>query len=699
MADGNGGLDTQAISVTVTDGNDTPVITSDGGGATATVNAQENQTTVTTVTATDADVPADTLTYTIVGGADAGLFTLNPGSGVLTFTAAPDYEAPTDANGDGIYEVTVQVADGNGGFDTQAISVTVTNTNEVPVITSDGGGATAGVNAQENQTSVTTVTATDVDVPADTLTYTIVGGADAGLFTLNPGSGVLTFTAAPDFETPTDANTDGVYEVTVQVADGNGGLDTQAISVTVTDGNDTPVITSDGGGATATVNAQENQTTVTTVTATDADVPADTLTYTIVGGADAGLFTLNPGSGVLTFTAAPDYEAPTDANGDGIYEVTVQVADGNGGFDTQAISVTVTNTNEVPVITSDGGGATATVNAQENQTSVTTVTATDADVPADTLTYTIVGGADAGLFTLNPGSGVLTFTAAPDYEAPTDANGDGIYEVTVQVADGNGGFATQAISVTVTDQLEGSPPAPPPSPDPTPDPSPDPPPPDPTPDPAPDPQPDPPSPPPPGPGPTSTVGGTWGLEGSLGRQLEDLQKSQRDFSLGNVLNLPPMFLQKNWLSTSGQIRSLAPPGVDILSPRLSPEFFRQLGVFSKNVQELSDPDTSGWEFNVSSIKGTGIALSAGLVAWLLRGGTLLTTFLASMPAWKNFDPIPILDMNKKDQERWNQHLQKASTIEAREHEGLSQILHPSSSDSSIEETARSKRESRFAHLR
>ncbi len=638
----------------------------------------------------DTDVDGDPLTAILVTDVSNGTLVLNA-DGTFTYTPDPNFS--------GVDSFTYKANDGTADSNTVTVTLNVTPVNDAPVITSDGGGATAGVNAQENQTSVTTVVATDADVPVDTLTYTIMGGVDAGLFTLNPSSGVLTFNAAPDFETPTDANGDGIYEVTVQVADGNGGFDTQAISVTVTNTNELPVITSDGGGATATVNAQENQTSVTTVVATDADVPVDPLTYTIIGGADAGLFTLNPGSGVLTFTAAPDYETPTDANGDGIYEVTVQVADGNGGFDTQAISVTVMNTNELPVITSDGGGATATVNAQENQTSVTTVVATDADVPVDPLTYTIIGGADAGLFTLNPGSGVLTFNAAPDFETPTDANGDGIYEVTVQVADGNGGFATQAISVTVTDQLEGSPPAPPPSPDPTPDPSPDPPPPDPTPDPAPEPEPDPPSPPPPGPGPTSTVGGTWGLEGSLGRQLEDPQKSQRDFSLGNVLNLPPMFSQKNWLSTSDQIRSLAPLGVDILSPRLSPEFFRQLGVFSENVQESIDPENTGWEFNVSSIKGTGIALSAGMVAWLLRGGTLLSTFLASMPAWKNFDPIPILDMNKKDQERWNQHLQESSTLEAREHQGLSQILHSSPSDSASEESPRSKRESRFTHLR
>ena len=67
-------------------------------------------------------------------------------------------------------------------------------------------------------------------MPADTLTFSITGGADAALCSrVNATTGVLTFNTAPDFETPTDANTDGVYEVTVQVADGNGGLDTPSL--------------------------------------------------------------------------------------------------------------------------------------------------------------------------------------------------------------------------------------------------------------------------------------------------------------------------------------------------------------------------------------------------------------------------------------------------------------------------------------
>ena len=104
------------------------------------------------------------------------------------------------------------------------------------------------------------------------------------------------------------------------------------------------------------VNVAENTTAVTTVTATDADAGA-TLTYSIIGGADAAMFTIDGTTGALTFITAPDFETPTDAGGNNVYDVTVQVSDGTL-TDTQAIAVTVTNVNDdAPAITSDGGGA------------------------------------------------------------------------------------------------------------------------------------------------------------------------------------------------------------------------------------------------------------------------------------------------------------------------------------------------------
>ncbi len=236
---------------------------------------------------------------------------------------------------------------------TESASITVTSVNDAPLITSDGGGPTANLNVAENSSAVTTVTATDVDLPAQTLTYSIIGGADAGLFNIDPNTGVLTFNSAPDFEAPADAGGDNIYNVVVQVSDGNGGNDSQAITVTVTPVNDNlPVITSNGGGPTAMINVNENTSAVTIVTATDADLPGQTLTYSILGGADAAQFQIDANTGVLSFIVPPDFENPLDAGGDNVYNVIVQVNDNNGGTATQAIVVTVVNANERPQGTS-----------------------------------------------------------------------------------------------------------------------------------------------------------------------------------------------------------------------------------------------------------------------------------------------------------------------------------------------------------
>src|SRR5262245_2479540 len=424
--------DTQDIAVTVGNVNDnTPVITSNGGCSTAAVNVAPNGTAVTTVTAADADAGA-TLSYSIVGGADAARFTINATTGALSLVSAPDAESPADAGGNNVYDVQVQVSDGTN-TDTQAIAVTVSNVNDnTPVITSNGGGATATINVAENTTAVTTVAATDADAGA-TLTYSIAGGADAARFTINSTTGVLSFVSAPDAESPADAGANNVYDVLVQVSDG-ANSDTQAIAVTVGNVNDNaPVITSNGGGATAAINVAENTTAVTTVAATDADAGA-TLSYSIVGGADAARFTINATTGMLSFVSAPDAEAPGDAGANNVYDVQVQVSDGTN-TDTQAIAVTVGNVNDnAPAISSNGGGATAAINIAENTTAVTTVAATDADAGA-TLTYSIIGGADAAKFTINATTGVLSFVSAPNAEAPTDAGANNVYDVQVQVSD------------------------------------------------------------------------------------------------------------------------------------------------------------------------------------------------------------------------------------------------------------------------
>lgn len=99
-----------------------------------------------------------------------------------------------------------------------------------------------------------------------------------------------------------------------------------------------------------------------------------------------------------------------------------------------------------PAITSS-----ATFSVSEGATAVATLTADEA-VSA----WAISGGADAALFTLHPTTGALAFAAAPDFEAPADADGNNIYVVQVTATDAaSNTSAPFAISVTVTDVAEG----------------------------------------------------------------------------------------------------------------------------------------------------------------------------------------------------------------------------------------------------
>ena len=91
----------------------------------------------------------------------------------------------------------------------------------------------------------------------------------------------------------------------------------------------------------------------------------------------------------------------------------------------------------------------------ENQTTVTTVEAIDPD--GDAVSYAITGGADQERFQIGPTSGVLSFTTAPDFENPADADGDNQYVVIVTATGGTGDRALmvdRTIYVTVNDAAE-----------------------------------------------------------------------------------------------------------------------------------------------------------------------------------------------------------------------------------------------------
>ena len=125
----------------------------------------------------------------------------------------------------GLFTVASCGGGGGGGSDAGG---GYTNTNGAPTITN----TTTSFSVVENQTSAFTITATDPD--QDSITYSLTGD-DEALFSVST-SGVVTFKTAPDFEAPSDADTNNIYQITGRVSDGSLNA-TKSFTVTVT--NDT----------------------------------------------------------------------------------------------------------------------------------------------------------------------------------------------------------------------------------------------------------------------------------------------------------------------------------------------------------------------------------------------------------------------------------------------------------------------------
>ena len=98
-------------------------------------------------------------------------------------------------------------------------------------------------NPAENQTAVGTVAASDNDTGDNITGYEITGGTDQSFFSIGSDSGVLTFNDAPNFEAPSDADSNGGYVVEVQATSGTADREltrTQTITVTVMDADEQP---------------------------------------------------------------------------------------------------------------------------------------------------------------------------------------------------------------------------------------------------------------------------------------------------------------------------------------------------------------------------------------------------------------------------------------------------------------------------
>jgi len=394
---------TNSFNVSVSEGNSPPSLTPISDKTII-----ELTTLLVTNIATDADLPAQKLSFTLVNPPTGA--SINRTNGIFSWT-------PTETQGPGTYTVVVRVTDDGSpsASDTKSFDVVVTEANRAPVLTPPTDQA-----VPELTKMTVAFTATDPDVPANQISYSLLSAPPGA--ELDAGTGVVNWT-------PTEAQGPGTYRVTV-VATDNGVPPlsaTNSFQVVVFDVNSSPSIRPI---ADQTI-AEQAKLTVSVV-AVDTDLPAQTLTYSLLNP-PAGA-TIQPTTGDFTWT-------PTENQGPGVYTIQVKVVD-NGPAplsDTNSFQVTVTEVNQAPTLTGPGDRTIA-----ELATLTANYVATDPDVPANAITYSLLSGPDGAV--VNPSTGLLTWT-------PTEQQGPGTYTISVVARDDGvpSLAATNSFRVTVTE--------------------------------------------------------------------------------------------------------------------------------------------------------------------------------------------------------------------------------------------------------
>ena len=649
VADGNGGFATATVTITVNGVNDAPT----GVDAVVTIDEDASYIFVSSDFGFgDADASDNLQGVRIVslplqgsltlGGAavSAGqlIAEVDIANGELVFTPA------AEANGAGYASFAFRVNDGTvDAVGANTVTIDVTAVNDAPDFTQ------AGNQSRNEDAGAQTVAAFaagsaggGADEAGQVLTYNVSNDNNA-LFAVQPtidATGTLTYTLAAD------AN--GVANVTVWVSDNggtaNGGVDSsasQAFTITVNAVNDAPTLAIGPGQAGAEdAGVQSVAGFAAAAPGGGPDEGGQVLSY-VVSNDNNALFAVQPtldAAGNLTYAAAP--------NAFGTATVTVFVADGggtaNGGVDAsaaQTFTITVTPVNDAPVL----GANTLTLNQSDSVVlAAANLSASDVDDSAAGLSFSVI----------NISNGRFEYVSTPGVAITTFSQGDIAGGLVRFVHDGSGNAPAYQVSVSDGALSDGPLAAsiifnpaplvvlPPPLPVPVPNELP----------------PEPPAP---------------AQEEAPAEQPEGGALVRAVFSPGRIEAEAPE-AQFNRLEGGGaparRYQPVATLNTFVAGPHIDPTL-QLLAAAPANLEYLptvpvdwttrsafpdAEDETPRDRIDVllDQVQMGGMALSVGVVWWASRISGLLGSLLASAPAWRHIDPLPVVGRDEDEEKKW-----------------------------------------------
>jgi subtilisin family serine protease len=353
--------------------------------------------------------PGDVLTYSLVSAPPGA--TVNAATGLFTWT-------PTEAQGPGTYTITAKVTD--NGFpqlsDQKSFQITVNEVNDAPVFNPGIGNKTV------NEGSTLSFTVTGSDTEGNPFFFTLAS-APVGA-TINPNTGLFSWT-------PGESVGPGTVNVTFRIFQNTPffAFTDETIQITVNEVNVPPVLGNIGNKTAFEGSALKFQ-----ATATDADLPANGLTFSLVNGPLGA--TLDSKTGFFSWT-------PDESFGGSTVNATIRVTD-NGTpnlFDEETFQIAVTEVNLPPDLL-----PTADQELIRGASLSLAMTVTDPDTPANKFTFSLEPGAPFGA-AVDPTTGVFTWSPLPT-QTLTD------YYFTIKVTD-NGTPAlsdSETFKVTLTNR-------------------------------------------------------------------------------------------------------------------------------------------------------------------------------------------------------------------------------------------------------
>ncbi|WP_186289687.1 cadherin-like domain-containing protein [Methylomonas koyamae] len=651
----DGSTNSQSFTIAVSNLNDNPVsaISDSNASANSVAENAANGTVVgITALATDADTGA-TISYSLSDDA-GGRFAIDSNTGVVTVADGSllDYETATS------HSITILATSSDGSTNSQTFSIAVTNVNDNPVSTLTDSNATAN-SVAENAANGTvvgiTALATDADSGA-TISYSLSDNA-GGRFAIDSSTGVVTVADGSllDYESATS------HSITVLATSSDGSTNSQTFSIAVTNVNDNaPVLSS------ADMTLSEGQTVTLAVSNFGVSDPDNTSFSYIVSNVSGGYFQIasNPGVAITSFTTAQlvaDQIQFVDDGDEAAPSFSVTVNDGALESNTVAATINYTGVNDAPVIGS------ATLSLSQGQT--VTLSAANfgvSDPDSASFTYT-VSSVSGGYFQLtgNPGASVTSFSsvqlAAGQVQFVDDGNevvpnfsvtvNDGCAssnlvnaEITYSSSDDNtNGFreiirynqtnvsdrkeqTEQSVgdkvlsSAAIFDQVN------------------------------------------------NVFGESVAVSQIVNNEIDGINNVDILVSVDQGLSevdksnvklsayVPDNLLQEqrrdsvrkqNFQLKNAALEQYSIDTESVLSEQEEIEFWNRLDHIR---QQMSDPDAvaDANPVNVKIILGTSASLTAGFVSWILRAGSLMASFMSTVPLLKRFDPLPVLRSARKD---------------------------------------------------